>query len=165
MRPPRPPTPPATAAEDAPRASSYSTGSVTLAGDPAASTSAAVARTGVEPAGGLETAKKTRPVAPGISLTSFDRYDELGWLRADAVTADLGAAKADYVYSGEVSKTEPLSGPAKRPTPSPPSTATSSTSTAPAPPWASASRTARSSSRPPPAMTRPSRSPATGSGG
>ncbi|GAA2870236.1 phosphodiester glycosidase family protein [Nonomuraea rubra] len=62
----------------------------------------------------LETAKKTRPVAPGISLTSFDTYDALGWLRADAVTADLGGAKADYVFSGEVSKTEPLSGPAKR---------------------------------------------------
>ncbi|WP_246147704.1 phosphodiester glycosidase family protein [Nonomuraea turkmeniaca] len=62
----------------------------------------------------LETAKKTRPVAPGISLTSFDTYDALGWLRADAITADLGGAKADYVFSGEVSKTEPLSGPAKR---------------------------------------------------
>ncbi|MGR6920689.1 phosphodiester glycosidase family protein [[Actinomadura] parvosata] len=66
----------------------------------------------------LETAKKTRPVAPGISLTSFDTYDALGWLRADAVTADLGGAssgvRADYVFSGEVSKTEPLSGPARR---------------------------------------------------
>ncbi|GGO64002.1 phosphodiester glycosidase family protein [Nonomuraea cavernae] len=62
----------------------------------------------------LETDRKTRPVAPGISLTSFDRYDALGWLRADALTADLGSAKADYVYSGEVSKTEPLSGPANR---------------------------------------------------
>lgn len=63
----------------------------------------------------LETAKKTRPVAPGITLTSFDRYDSAGWLRADAIAADLTAgASADYVYSGEVSKTEPLSGPAER---------------------------------------------------
>ncbi|WP_237108745.1 phosphodiester glycosidase family protein [Nonomuraea sp. MG754425] len=66
----------------------------------------------------LETAKKTRPVAPGISLTSFDTYDELGWLRADAVTAELGGTasgnRADYVFSGEVTRTEPLSGPAKR---------------------------------------------------
>ncbi|MEU7834062.1 phosphodiester glycosidase family protein [Nonomuraea sp. NPDC049129] len=91
------PQPPA---EDALKASSY----------PPPSTLLTQAVTGKQ----LETAKKTRPVAPGISLTSFDRYDELGWLRADAVTADLGAAKADYVYSGEVSKTEPLSGPAKR---------------------------------------------------
>jgi exopolysaccharide biosynthesis protein/3',5'-cyclic AMP phosphodiesterase CpdA len=86
--------------EDALKASSY----------PPQSTLLAQALTGKQ----LETAKKTRPVAPGIELTSFDRYDELGWLRADAVTADLGSAKADYVYSGEVSKTEPLSGPAKR---------------------------------------------------
>ncbi|MGA4988353.1 phosphodiester glycosidase family protein [Nonomuraea bangladeshensis] len=66
----------------------------------------------------LETAKRTRPVAPGISLTSFDTYDELGWLRADAITAELGGGtggnRADYVFSGEVTKTEPLSGPAGR---------------------------------------------------
>lgn len=93
------PTPPA---EDAlETASSYQASSTLLA-----PTAAAPQR--------LETAKKTRPVAPGISLTSFDTYDALGWLRADAVTADLGGAKADYVFSGEVSKTEPLSGPAKR---------------------------------------------------
>lgn len=65
----------------------------------------------------LVTDQRTRPVAPGISLTSFDTYDALGWLRADAVTAELGgkpSVKADYVFSGEVSKTEPLSGPVKR---------------------------------------------------
>ncbi|MEU6712003.1 phosphodiester glycosidase family protein [Nonomuraea sp. NPDC046802] len=90
------PTPPA---EDAVEASSYPPPSTLLAQNAGQK---------------LETAKKTRPVAPGISLTSFDTYDALGWLRADAVTADLGGAKADYVFSGEVSKTEPLSGPAKR---------------------------------------------------
>ncbi|GLW12963.1 hypothetical protein Misp01_80910 [Microtetraspora sp. NBRC 13810] len=94
------PAPPSTIAEDAPRASSY----------PAASTLL------VEPgAQSLETSTKTRPVAPGVTLTSFDRYDAAGWLRADAVSADLaGGVSADYVYSGEVSKTEPLSGPARR---------------------------------------------------
>ncbi|SEG97270.1 Calcineurin-like phosphoesterase [Nonomuraea solani] len=92
---------PAPPAEDALEASSY----------PAPSTLLAKATAGQQR---LETAKRTRPVAPGISLTSFDTYDALGWLRADAVTADLGGAKADYVFSGEVSKTEPLSGPAKR---------------------------------------------------
>ncbi|MBB5140371.1 hypothetical protein HNP84_010138 [Thermocatellispora tengchongensis] len=66
----------------------------------------------------LDTARRTRPVAPGVTLTSFDRYDAAGWLRADAVTADLGGGedgvRADYVFSGEVSRTEPLSGPAGR---------------------------------------------------
>ncbi|RQX16026.1 multidrug transporter, partial [Micromonospora chalcea] len=80
---------------DAPRASSRP--------DPA------VALAGVEPAGGLETAKSTRPVAPGLSLTSFDRYDAAGWLRADALTADLGGGlTVDYVNSGEVTRDEPL---------------------------------------------------------
>ncbi|MFG2010158.1 phosphodiester glycosidase family protein [Micromonospora sp. NPDC048868] len=109
---PAPATDPSlTAAEDAPRASSYSAGSVTLAGDPAASMSATAAPTGVEPAGGLETAKTTRPVAPGLNLTSFDRYDADGWLRADALTADLtGGLTVDYVNSGAVSRAEPLRG-------------------------------------------------------
>ncbi|MCM0678247.1 phosphodiester glycosidase family protein, partial [Micromonospora phytophila] len=101
----------ATAAEDAPRASSRTADSVTLAGDPAASTRAAATTTGVEPAGGLETTKTTRPVAPGLQLTSFDRYDAQGWLRADALTADLGGGvTVDYVNSGAVSRAEPLRG-------------------------------------------------------
>ncbi|MBB6352218.1 hypothetical protein FHU36_008814 [Nonomuraea muscovyensis] len=95
------PKPPA---EDAPTASSYPPPSTLLTAPQPAGTAGAH----------LETAKTTRPVAPGVSLTSFDRYDALGWLRADAVTADLGSAKADYVFSGAVSKTEPLSGPAGR---------------------------------------------------
>ncbi|WP_200206851.1 phosphodiester glycosidase family protein [Micromonospora coerulea] len=87
-----------TAAEDAPAASSYPASAVALAGE---------AR--VEPAGGLETAKSTRPVAPGLDLTSFDRYDADGWLRADALTANLsGAVTVDYVNSGAVTRDEPL---------------------------------------------------------
>ncbi|MGI5523563.1 phosphodiester glycosidase family protein [Micromonospora sp. CA-259024] len=75
-----------------------------LAVAPPASTAA-----GLEPAGGLETAKTTRPVAPGVQLTSFDRYDADGWLRADALTTDLtGGATVDYVNSGAVSRAEPL---------------------------------------------------------
>lgn len=86
--------------EDAPPASSY----------PPVST--LVAAPGAKQ---LETAKQSRPVAPGITFTSFDRYDAAGWLRADALSADLsGGVKAGYINSGEVSKTEPLSGPAKR---------------------------------------------------
>ncbi|MEV1147237.1 hypothetical protein AB0I76_26825, partial [Micromonospora sp. NPDC049799] len=100
-----------TAAEDAPRASSYAAGAVTLAGDPAASAATTATATGVEPAGGLETTKTTRPVAPGLDLTSFDRYDAQGWLRADALTADLGGGvTVDYVNSGAVSRAEPLRG-------------------------------------------------------
>lgn len=57
----------------------------------------------------IETDKRTRPVAPGLTLTSFDRYHAAGWLRADALTADLsGTLSVDYVNSGEVAKTEPL---------------------------------------------------------
>ncbi|HEX4815279.1 MAG TPA: phosphodiester glycosidase family protein [Nonomuraea sp.] len=92
---------PASPAEDALAASSYPPPSTLLARNAAGQQR-------------LETAKTTRPVAPGISLTSFDTYDALGWLRADALTADLGSARADYVFSGEVSRTEPLSGPARR---------------------------------------------------
>ncbi|MFI6290598.1 phosphodiester glycosidase family protein [Nonomuraea sp. NPDC050790] len=86
--------------EDAPKASSYPPPSTLLAA-PAPKH--------------LETAKKSRPVAPGITFTAFDRYDAAGWLRADALSADLsGGVKAGYLNSGEVSKTEPLSGPATR---------------------------------------------------
>ncbi|WP_229402981.1 phosphodiester glycosidase family protein [Micromonospora okii] len=112
-----PPTaPPAgTAAEDAPRASSAPAGAVTLARDPAGAAAATRAASGVEPAGGLETAKTVRPVAPGLDLTSFDRYDADGWLRADALTADLtGGVTVDYVNSGEVAKAEPLRAAADR---------------------------------------------------
>ncbi|SCE82303.1 Calcineurin-like phosphoesterase [Micromonospora viridifaciens] len=92
---------PRTPAEDAPAASSRPDSSVALA-EPAVAG-------GLEPAGGLETAKTTRPVAPGLDLTSFDRYDANGWLRADALTADLsGGVTVDYVNSGEVTRDEPL---------------------------------------------------------
>ncbi|GAA4675038.1 hypothetical protein Prum_030160 [Phytohabitans rumicis] len=63
----------------------------------------------------IETYRRTRPVAPGLELTSFDRYHADGWLRADALTADLsGKLSVDYVNSGEVAKTEPLRAAANR---------------------------------------------------
>ncbi|WP_067186388.1 phosphodiester glycosidase family protein [Microtetraspora niveoalba] len=97
---PQTPHPSPSLAEDAPPASSYQAPSTLLV------------TPGTQR---LETAKQTRPVAPGVTLTSFDRYDAAGWLRADAITADLtGGASVGYVFSGEVSKTEPLSGPVKR---------------------------------------------------
>ncbi|WP_422773402.1 phosphodiester glycosidase family protein [Plantactinospora sp. WMMC1484] len=64
---------------------------------------------------GIETDTRTRPVAPGLALTSFDRYDADGWLRADALTADLGGGlTVDYVNSGEVARVEPLRAAADR---------------------------------------------------
>ncbi|BCB84670.1 hypothetical protein Psuf_019830 [Phytohabitans suffuscus] len=64
---------------------------------------------GVDAFDDIETARRVRPVAPGLTLTSFDRYHAAGWLRADALTADLsGELSADYVNSGEVARTEPL---------------------------------------------------------
>jgi exopolysaccharide biosynthesis protein len=59
--------------------------------------------------GGIETAKVTRPVAPGLSLTSFDRYGEDGWVRADALAADLaGDVRVGYLDAGAVASTAPL---------------------------------------------------------
>ncbi|GAB3161685.1 phosphodiester glycosidase family protein [Micromonospora sonneratiae] len=85
----------ATAVDDAPVASSYPASSASLLS--------------AEPAGGLDTDRRSRPVAPGLTLTSFDRFDSAGWLRADALTADLsGGVTVDYVNSGEVAKAEPL---------------------------------------------------------
>ncbi|MEV4717721.1 phosphodiester glycosidase family protein [Micromonospora noduli] len=98
-----------TIAEDAPPASSRPAGSVSLAAAPTVATAPTADAGGVEPAGGLETTKATRPVAPGVQLTSFDRYDAEGWLRADALTTDLaGGSTVDYVNSGAVSRAEPL---------------------------------------------------------
>ncbi|MFG2001028.1 phosphodiester glycosidase family protein [Spirillospora sp. NPDC048911] len=58
----------------------------------------------------LETDRRTRPVAPGTSLTSFDRLDDKGWLRGDLLTVDLGAKiRAGYLSPGKVSAVEPLS--------------------------------------------------------
>ncbi|MFF2189217.1 phosphodiester glycosidase family protein [Streptomyces sp. NPDC058155] len=52
---------------------------------------------------GIETARGTRPIAPGVSLTSYDRLESDKWLRVDALSVDLdGGARADYLSSGKV---------------------------------------------------------------
>ncbi|WP_233617889.1 phosphodiester glycosidase family protein [Actinomadura sp. WAC 06369] len=63
------------------------------------------------PAGeALETERMRRPVAPGTVLTSFDRLDAKGWLRADQIDVDLAApVRADYLSPGPVAATAPLS--------------------------------------------------------
>ncbi|MGW8949563.1 phosphodiester glycosidase family protein [Streptomyces sp. NPDC055709] len=52
---------------------------------------------------GLETARSTRPLAPGVELTSYDRLESDKWLRVDALSVDLtGGTKVDYLYPGKV---------------------------------------------------------------
>jgi hypothetical protein len=63
----------------------------------------------------LETGRTTLRVGPGTTLTSFDRLDAGGWLRADLLTVDLtGGARAGYLSPGAVSSVQPLSGQAER---------------------------------------------------
>ncbi|MBA9006197.1 phosphodiester glycosidase family protein [Thermomonospora cellulosilytica] len=65
-----------------------------------------------EPGGAyLETDRTARPVAPGTTLTSFDRLDAKGWLRGDLLSVDLGGGKvrAGYLSPGKVAAVEPLS--------------------------------------------------------
>lgn len=79
---------------------------------------AAPSTTAVDPAQRIETARTTRPVAPGVSLDSFDWYepgDAGGWVRGDALTVDLtGGTRVGYLYPGQVSSAEPLSTQANR---------------------------------------------------
>lgn len=69
----------------------------------------------------VETSTRTRPVAPGVTLRSFDRYGPDGytsaptWLQADSLTVDLTkGTTVDYLFPGQVAKGEPLSATASR---------------------------------------------------
>ncbi len=79
----------------------------------AESPAAPAAATEKAPAGsdrGMELARQTRPVAPGAELTSFERLEPDKWLRADALSVDLGGGtQADYLSSGKVSERRPVS--------------------------------------------------------
>ncbi|CAM3476848.1 phosphodiester glycosidase family protein [Kibdelosporangium persicum] len=70
-------------------------------------------RSAVDPAHRIETSRSTRPVAPGVTLSSFDWYepgDAGGWIRGDSLTVDLAAGTTvDYLDPGLVTKAEPLS--------------------------------------------------------
>ncbi len=64
----------------------------------------------------LETSERERPVAPGVTLRSFDRYGPDGytgtptWLQGDSLTVDLTkGTTVDYLFPGQVAKGEPLS--------------------------------------------------------
>jgi hypothetical protein len=73
------------------------------------------------PAPRIETAERSRPVAPGVTLRSFDRYGPDAftgaptWLQADSLTVDLTEGTGvDYLFPGQVAKGEPLSATANR---------------------------------------------------
>ncbi|MEV6239680.1 phosphodiester glycosidase family protein [Lentzea sp. NPDC051838] len=57
----------------------------------------------------IETERTERPVAPGVTLGSFDWYHPDGWIRGDALAVDLGQAKVGYVDNGHVAQAAPLS--------------------------------------------------------
>ncbi|WP_431872360.1 phosphodiester glycosidase family protein [Nocardiopsis eucommiae] len=74
-----------------------------------------------DPAPRLETFDSERPVAPGVTLTSFDAYGPDGytgtptWLQADLLTTDLtGGVSVDYLFPGQVTGREALSTQADR---------------------------------------------------
>ncbi|MEV4312307.1 phosphodiester glycosidase family protein [Actinocrispum sp. NPDC049592] len=63
-------------------------------------------RSAVDPAHRIETSRTSRPVAPGVTLSSFDWYepgDAGGWVRGDSLTVDLDAGTTvDYLSPGHV---------------------------------------------------------------
>ncbi|WP_285630933.1 phosphodiester glycosidase family protein [Lentzea sp. NBRC 102530] len=57
----------------------------------------------------IETARTERPVAPSVTLTSFDWYEPDGWVRGDALSVDLAQVRVGYVDPGTVTRAAPLS--------------------------------------------------------
>lgn len=55
--------------------------------------------------------ERSRPVAPGLDHLRFDRYDVRGWVRVNALTAELSTPglRLDYAAPGKVSAPGPLS--------------------------------------------------------
>lgn len=62
----------------------------------------------------FETERTERPVAPGITLSSFDWYEEDSWIRGDALAVDLARTRVGYVDPGTVARAAPLSSQAGR---------------------------------------------------
>ncbi|MBM7439534.1 hypothetical protein JOC24_002956 [Streptomyces sp. HB132] len=71
---------------------------------PPASGSSGEARSVVD-GDGIETARSSRPLAPGVRLSSYDRLESDKWLRVDTLSVDLDGSgvRADYLSSGKVS--------------------------------------------------------------
>ncbi|ANZ39429.1 multidrug transporter [Lentzea guizhouensis] len=61
----------------------------------------------------IETERTTSPVAPGVTLSSFDWYEpggSGGWIRGDALSIDLTkGTRVGYVDPGTVARAKPLS--------------------------------------------------------
>ena len=55
---------------------------------------------------GIETARSSRPIAPGVRLASYDRLESDKWLRVDTLSVDLDGSRvrADYLSSGKVAE-------------------------------------------------------------
>jgi UDP-2,3-diacylglucosamine pyrophosphatase LpxH len=71
----------------------------------------------VGPAGEtLVASEESSPVAPGVTLTKFDRFDARGWVRGYVLQVDLSAPgiTADLLFPGAVAAGEPLSETAAR---------------------------------------------------
>jgi hypothetical protein len=69
------------------------------------------ARRAAGSAGFFNVGERTRPVAPGLDHTRFERYDARGWVRVNALTAQLSTPglRLDYAAPGKVSSPRPLS--------------------------------------------------------
>ncbi|QKV96796.1 phosphodiester glycosidase family protein [Streptomyces sp. NA02950] len=66
--------------------------------------------TSVADGDGLQTARTSRPVAPGVELTSYDRLESDKWLRVDSLSVDLTAgSRVDYLHPDKVTKRLPVS--------------------------------------------------------
>ncbi|MGW6460706.1 phosphodiester glycosidase family protein, partial [Streptomyces sp. NPDC055078] len=72
-------------------------------------------------ADGIETARTSRPIAPGVRLTSYDRLASDKWLRVDALSVDLakGGVRAGYLSAEKVTDRDTLSRLAARHDPGP----------------------------------------------
>ncbi|WP_243789162.1 phosphodiester glycosidase family protein [Saccharopolyspora gloriosae] len=59
---------------------------------------------------GFDTARETSTLAPGLTLTEFERYEPEGWLRGDVLTADLAGSglRPEYLSPGVASARAPL---------------------------------------------------------
>ncbi|MEO3977906.1 phosphodiester glycosidase family protein [Streptomyces sp. CAU 1734] len=70
---------------------------------------------------GIETARVSRPVAPGVRLTSYDRLEARDWLRIDTLAVDLDAPglRVDYLSPGRVAARATVSELAARHDPGP----------------------------------------------
>ena len=86
--------------EDLPGASALEDGPVSVRSGAARSTASE----------GIETSRRTSPIAPGLTLTEFERYLPDGWLRGDALTAELSdpGLRPQYLSPGTASQRSPL---------------------------------------------------------